>query len=47
MDQGIITSFKLQYRKLWIAYILQQYEADKNPQKTVNLLKAIQWIRAS
>lgn len=41
MDQGIIASFKPQYRKLWITFMLQEYEADKNPQKTVNLLKAI------
>jgi hypothetical protein len=47
MDQGIIASFKLQYRKLWIAFMLREYEADKNPQKTVNLLKAVQWIRAA
>jgi hypothetical protein len=47
MDQGIIASFKLQYRKLWIAFMLQQYEADKNPQKTVNLLRAVQWIQAA
>jgi len=42
MDQGIIASFKLQYRKLWIAFMLREYEASKNPQKTVNLLRAIQ-----
>ena len=27
--------------------MLQEYEADKNPQKIVNLLKAIQWTRAA
>ena len=47
IDQGIITSFKLQYRKLWIAFMLQEYEANKNPQKTVNLLRAVQWIQAA
>jgi hypothetical protein len=47
MDQGIIASFKLQYRKLWIAFMLQEYEANKNPQKTVNLLRAVQWIQAA
>ena len=25
--------------------MVRQYKADKNPQKTVNLLKAVQWIR--
>jgi hypothetical protein len=42
IDQGIITSFKLQYRKLWVTFMLREYNAAKNPQKTVNLLKAIQ-----
>jgi hypothetical protein len=26
--------------------MLREYEADRNPQKTVNLLKAVQWTRA-
>jgi hypothetical protein len=47
MDQGIIASFKLQYRRQWIVYMLREYEAGKNPQKTVNLLKAIQWTRTA
>jgi hypothetical protein len=47
MDQGIIASFKLQYRRLWVAFMLREYEANKNPQKTVNLLKAVQWTRAA
>src|ERR1700710_2033492 len=45
MDQGIIASFKLGYRRQWILYMLQQYEAGKDPNKTVNLLKAVQWTR--
>jgi hypothetical protein len=47
MDQGIIASFKLQYRKQWVAFMIREHEAQKNPQKTVNLLKAIQWVRVS
>jgi hypothetical protein len=45
LDQGIIASFKLQYRAQWVAYMLRQYEANKDPNQTVNLLKAIQWTR--
>ena len=45
LDQGIIASYKLQYRKQWIAYMLRQYEAGRDPNKTVNLLKAVQWTR--
>jgi hypothetical protein len=47
LDQGIIASFKLQYRRYWISYMLRQYENDKDPNKTVNLLKAIQWTRVA
>jgi hypothetical protein len=47
MDQGIIASFKLQYRKMWITFMLREYEANRNPQKRVNLLKAVQWTRAA
>ena len=45
LDQGVIASFKLQYRRQWIQYMLRQYELDKDPNKTVTLLKAIQWTR--
>ncbi|ODQ69032.1 hypothetical protein LIPSTDRAFT_31013 [Lipomyces starkeyi NRRL Y-11557] len=47
LDQGIIASFKLQYRRQWVSYMLRQYEAGKDPNKTVTLLKVIQWTRSS
>jgi hypothetical protein len=47
MDQGIIASFKLHYRRQWVTFMIQQHEANKNPQKSVNLLKAIQWTRVA
>lgn len=47
MDQGIIATFKLRYRRLWVHYMLRQYEAGKDPNKTVTLLKAIQWTRVA
>jgi DDE superfamily endonuclease len=43
MDQGIIASFKLQYRRQWLNFMLQQYEKAKDPLKTVTLLNVIQW----
>jgi hypothetical protein len=43
LDQGIIATFKLFYRKHWISYILKEYEADRDPNKTVTLLHAIRW----
>ncbi|KAM3067120.1 hypothetical protein ACMFMG_012221 [Clarireedia jacksonii] len=47
MDQGIIASFKLQYRRKWVLFMLRAYEAGKDPNKTVSLLKAIQWVRVA
>ena len=41
MDQGIIVSFKVQYRRQWVAFMLREYEKGRNPNKTVTLLKAI------
>ena len=43
LDQGIIASFKLQYRKMWVAYMIKQFDNDKNPLKTVTLLHSIRW----
>jgi hypothetical protein len=47
MDQGIIASFKLQYRRQWVKYMIREHEAGRNPHKTVTLLKAIQWSRVA
>jgi hypothetical protein len=43
MDQGIIAQFKLFYRQQWISFMLYEYEANRDPNKTVTLLNAIQW----
>jgi hypothetical protein len=43
LDQGIIASFKLYYRRQWVSYILRQLQTNKDPNQTVNLLKAIGW----
>jgi hypothetical protein len=43
LDQGIIASFKLHYCRMWVAYIIQQFDVDKDPLKTVTLLNAIEW----
>jgi hypothetical protein len=47
LDQGIIASFKLSYRRQWVAYMLRQFEAEKDPNRTVTLLKAVQWTRVA
>lgn len=43
MDQGIIAAFKLYYRQQWISFMLHEYEAERDPLKSVTLLHAIQW----
>jgi DDE superfamily endonuclease len=47
LDQGIIASFKLHYRRQWVEYIVRMLNSDKDPNKTVTLLKAIQWTRVA
>jgi hypothetical protein len=42
-DQGIISAFKLHYRKQWVSYMIKQFEADKDPNKTVTLLHTVNW----
>ncbi len=43
LDQGIISHYKLAYRKLWVSFMLREFEASRDPNKTVTLLHAIQW----
>jgi hypothetical protein len=43
LDQGIIRAWKAHYRKRWLLYMVDQFEAGKNPLKTTNVLKAIRW----
>ena len=43
LDQGIIQSFKAQYRKRWLTYMLDEFESQRNPLHTMNILKAIRW----
>ncbi|KAI0996266.1 hypothetical protein K3495_g11913 [Podosphaera aphanis] len=43
LDQGIIRAFKASYRKRWLEFMLDEYERERNPLQTVNVLKAIRW----
>ena len=45
LDQGIITLFKLYYRRQQVEYIIRILNSNKDPNKTVTLLKAIQQTR--
>ena len=42
IDQGIIAQFKLHYRQQWVSYILHEFDSNRDPNKTVTLLQAIQ-----
>ena len=44
LDQGIIQSFKSNYRRQWLGYMLGCYEREENPLKSMNLHLAIRWI---
>lgn len=47
LDQGMIGTFKLFYRRRWLRYMLEERRADRDPYKTVNLLKAIRFLLRS
>lgn len=42
-DQGIIRTWKAYYRRRWLDYVVKEYEADKDPYKTIHVLQAIRW----
>ena len=44
LDQGIIQNFKAYYRKYWLEYILDETEQEKDPLKTINILKAVRFL---
>ena len=41
LDQGIIHSWKANWKQYWIKYILFEFEANRNQITTMNVLKAI------
>ena len=43
LDQGIIRTFKAHYRKRWLCYMLDQFNQELNPLRTMNVLKAVRW----
>ena len=43
LDQGIINFWKAHWKWYWIKYILYEFEANRNPVDTMNVLKAIRW----
>ena len=47
LDQGIIASFKVHYRRQWLAYMLQAFDSDQDPLVTMNIHLAIRWALRS
>lgn len=47
LDQGIIQSFKVHYRRQWLSYMLQCFSTNHNPMATMNIYLAIQWTLRS
>ena len=43
LDQGIIKTFKAYYKRKWLAFLCDQYDADKYPFKNMHILQAIRW----
>lgn len=43
LDQGIIFCWKTYWKRQWVQYILQEFEASRDPVSTMNVLKAIRW----
>lgn len=43
LDRGITASFKRHYRKRWVQYMIQEFDAERQPLQTMNVLKAIRW----
>ena len=41
LDQGIIKAWKLHYRRKWVRYLCAEYNLNKDPLKTINVLQAI------
>ncbi len=46
-DQGIIQNFKVYYRQSWLQYMLTELENERDPLKTMNVLKAARFSIAA
>lgn len=43
LEQGIIRSWKVHYRKRWLTYMCNEYDRSRDPIKSMNVLQAIRW----
>ena len=44
LEQGIIRSCKAHYRRRWLVYMCDEYDAHRDPLRSTNILKAIHWL---
>ena len=44
LDQGIIYNLKAYYRKKWLQFMIQHFEANMDPIVSVSLYYAVHWI---
>ena len=47
LDQGIIRAWKAHYRSKWLIFVCKEYDNDRDPEKTMNVLQAIRWGNTS
>lgn len=47
LDQGITRSWKTLYRGRWLTYMCDEYNANRNPIKSMNVLQAVRWGMAA
>jgi hypothetical protein len=43
LDQGIIFCWKSYWKRYWIRFILQEFELNRDPVASMNVLRAIRW----
>ena len=44
LEQGITRSWKVHYRRKWLTYMCDEYDAHRDPLRSTNILKAIHWL---
>ncbi|GEQ70928.1 hypothetical protein JCM33374_g4609 [Metschnikowia sp. JCM 33374] len=44
-QHGLLSCFKAYYRRRWLQYMVDEYDQGRQPEQTMNVLKAIRWVR--
>lgn len=47
LEQGIVRSWKAHYRRRWLAFMCNEFDAGRDPMKSMNVLQAIRWVIAA